>query len=81
MIRLWSGWFTATSTPPGPGRAPLPQLIVLDCKGGPDPAVKLTGPPGCCTALAPAGLRSGLMKPGCPSGSSRPGTWPSFSTR
>ena len=36
MIRLWAGWFTATSEAAWAGKGPLPQLIVLDCKGGPD---------------------------------------------
>ena len=36
MIRLWAGWFTATSDAAWAGKGPLPQLIVLDCKGGPD---------------------------------------------
>jgi hypothetical protein len=36
MIRLWAGWFTATLDAAWAGKGPLPQLIVLDCKGGPD---------------------------------------------
>jgi hypothetical protein len=36
MIRLWAGWFTATSDAAWAGKGAPPQLIVLDCKGGPD---------------------------------------------
>ncbi|HEV3292808.1 MAG TPA: DUF87 domain-containing protein, partial [Streptosporangiaceae bacterium] len=36
MIRLWAGWFTATCDAAYAGKGALPQLIVLDCKGGPD---------------------------------------------
>ncbi|MGH3222517.1 MAG: hypothetical protein ACRDPY_28120 [Streptosporangiaceae bacterium] len=36
MIRLWAGWFTATLDAHVAGKGNRPQLIVLDCKGGPD---------------------------------------------
>jgi hypothetical protein len=36
MIRLWAGWFTATLDAYYTGKGRPPQLIVLDCKGGPD---------------------------------------------
>ena len=36
MIRLQAGWFTATVDAHYAGEGNRPQLIVLDCKGGPD---------------------------------------------
>ena len=36
MIRLWAGWFTATSGRARAGRGNRPLLVVLDCKGGRD---------------------------------------------
>ena len=74
MIRLWAGWFTATLDAAYAGKGPLPQLIVLDCKGGPDARAKPPGPAGCSTAPAPAASRSGPTKPACPCGICRPAT-------
>ena len=36
MIRLWAGWFTATTQAARAGQGNRPLLVVLDCKGGPD---------------------------------------------
>jgi Helicase HerA, central domain len=36
MIRLWAGWFTATTAAAQSGRGDRPLLVVLDCKGGRD---------------------------------------------
>jgi hypothetical protein len=36
MIRLWAGWFTASTRQARAGRAGRPLLVVLDCKGGRD---------------------------------------------
>ena len=36
MIRLWTGWFTATQEQARAGRGNRPLLTVLDCKGGRD---------------------------------------------
>ena len=40
MIRLWAGWFTATTTAARSGRGNRPLLVVLDAKGGRDARVK-----------------------------------------
>jgi hypothetical protein len=40
MIRLWTGWFTATLAAARAGTGPRPLLVVLDCKGGADARVK-----------------------------------------
>jgi len=40
MMRLWTGWFTATLEAARAGRGPRPLLIVLDCKGGRDARTK-----------------------------------------
>ena len=36
MIRLWAGWFTASTAAARAGRGDRPLLVVLDCKGGRD---------------------------------------------
>jgi hypothetical protein len=75
MMRTWAGWYAAALAAHYRRGAARPLLVVLDCKGGPTPGSRPSGPAACCTPPTPGGSRSGPTRPSCRCGGCRPPSW------